>query len=376
MSDFLIIGGGVIGLLLARELLADGASVTVIDSGKCGGEASWAGGGIVSPLYPWRYNDAVTALATWAQDYYPELAQSLFLETGLDPELQACGLMMLDADDAQQALAWARRTGRTMTAEDQVFIYECEPALAPGYRSCVWMPEVANIRNPRLVKALTASVQASPAATVIEQTSVTAFNISGRGQVASVELSGAVEDTRNAGQFIVCAGAWTGRLVSRYLTACPGPMPVRPVKGQMLLFETPRRLLDRIVLTNGRYLIPRRDNHLLVGSTLEYSEFNKQTTDEALQTLYSSACEMVPALREIPVKQQWAGLRPGAPDGIPFIGPVPGYNNLHVNAGHFRNGLVLAPASARLMADQLMGRPTAIDPAPYLPAQRMVLPVV
>lgn len=363
MSDFLIIGGGVMGLLLARDLLRGGASVTVIDRGRCGGEASWAGGGIVSPLYPWRYNDAVTALASWAQEFYPGLSASLFEETGVDPEFERCGLMMLDAGDASEALAWAERNRRNMCALDTHNVYDSVPGLAQGFDSCLWMPDVANVRNPRLMQALLASVRAMPGARVVENVAVTGLDVDGRGQVQSLGTSTGTKSNLRAGSYIVCAGAWSGQLLST--------PAITPVKGQMLLFETPERLLDRIVLYKGRYLIPRRDRHLLVGSTLEYCGFDKQVTEQAMHSLLQSACEILPALADIQPKRQWAGLRPAAVDGVPCIGRVPEYRNLYMNAGHYRNGLVLAPASARLLADLLLGRKPVIDPAPYAPEVRL-----
>jgi len=359
MSDFVIVGGGVIGLLLARELLEYGASVTVVERGRCGQEASWAGGGIVSPLYPWRYNDAVTALASWAQGYYPELSASLFKETGLDPEFERCGLMMLDAEDAADALAWADRKHHNMQTMGKSTVYDSVPGLAPGFQGCLWMPDVANVRNPRLMQALLASIRAVPHATVLENVVVTGFDVDGRGEVQCLRAESTEQSSLRAGRYIVCAGAWSGQLLSN--------PAITPVKGQMLLFETPERLLDRIVLYKGRYLIPRRDNHLLVGSTLEHCGFDKQVTEQAMHSLLQSAYEILPALAELPVKRQWAGLRPAAVDGIPCIGQVPGFTNLYVNAGHYRNGLVLAPASARLLADLLLERNPVIDPAPYTP---------
>jgi glycine oxidase len=119
------------------------------------------------------------------------------------------------------------------------------------------------------------------------------------------------------------------------------------------------------VLMDGRYVIPRNDGRILAGSTLEEAGYDKTTTAEARESLYDSALRIIPALAECPVEHHWAGLRPGSPDGIPFIGAVPGIGGLHVNAGHYRNGLVLAPASTRLLVDQLLGRTPIVDPEPY-----------
>lgn len=367
ISDFLIVGGGVIGLLMARELAQAGATVTLADKGKCGTEASWAGGGIVSPLYPWRYRPEITALAKEAQRCYPELVEALFDESGIDPELECTGLLMLEADDAVEALAWSQRNGSKMSAINAEAIYAREPLLASGFRQGLWMPEIANVRNPQLLKALIVSARSCPNIRIIENAAVERFEVAKSGSLSSltcahIRCGGELSSVR-AGQFVVTAGAWSAQL----LKPLEVDLAIEPVKGQMLLFNPPRRLLQTMVLTKGRYLIPRRDKHLLVGSTLEYSEFDKSTSETALQSLRQSAIELLPELAGHPVIKQWAGLRPGAPNGIPYIGRIDAYVNLSVNAGQFRNGLVLAPASARLLADILLGRETALDANPYKP---------
>ncbi len=366
-SDFQIVGGGVIGLLTARELALAGATVTVIERATCCREASWAGGGIVSPLYPWRYSAAVTALASQAQASYPGLCAALLAETGIDPEHEVTGLLMLDAKDAPEALRWAQAAGKPMNELQGSGLSGQEAGLAADFRHALWMPTIANVRNPRLGQALTASLRRHPRVTLLEHTRVLGVDWEeekGVRKVRALQLEEAGGQRRlPASHVIVAAGAWSGRMLEQAQIS----VPVAPVKGQMLLYETPRRLLRSIVLHAGRYLIPRRDRHILVGSTLEYADFDKTTTVQALESLRASAIAMLPALADLPVKQHWAGLRPGAPEGIPRIGTLPGWDNLHLNAGHFRNGLVLAPASARLLADLLLGRVPVIDPAPYAP---------
>ncbi len=376
MSEFLIIGGGVIGLLVARNLAAAGAQVTLVEQGRCCRESSWAGGGIVSPLYPWRYSAAVTALASQAQQAYPQLVAQLIDETGIDPELECTGLLMLDAKDEGDALQWAQANGKALHAVAPSFIYGREAALAPGFRTGLWMPDISNIRNPRLGQALLSSLQNNPQVQIREHTRVlslhsctsTSSGHSARSVTHVEVLCEGVVERLAAEQVVITAGAWSGGL----LETLDVTLPVVPVKGQMLLFRPAQRLLNTIVLTDGRYLIPRRDNHLLIGSTLEHTAFDKSTTEEALHSLRRSAEALLPALAECPVERQWAGLRPGAPDGVPFIGRVPGFENVYVNAGQYRNGLVLAPASAQLLADIVLGRRPCVDPRPYDPVSRSV----
>ncbi|WP_343232486.1 NAD(P)/FAD-dependent oxidoreductase [Motiliproteus sediminis] len=362
-SDAIVVGGGVMGLMSARELASRGLSVTVIDRGPLAGEASWAGGGIVSPLYPWRYDQAVSALSQLSQQAYATLAPALHLESGVDPELRQKGLLMMAVADTDAALAWAGQQGAALEQVEAEFARRLEPRVRLAEGPLLWMPTVASIRNPRLGRALVASLQRNPRVRLLAGEPVEALLVS-QGRVTGVKLLG---QTLSADNVMICGGAWSRQLLAPLGIA----LPVEPVKGQMMLFKTDGMLLDRVVLANGRYLIPRSDGRILVGSTLERTGFSKQVTAAAYQSLYQSAVELLPELRSQPVEAQWAGLRPGSPQGIPFIGEVPGVRNLFLNAGHFRNGLVLAPASCRLVAELVCGETPSLDPAPYgLDAER------
>lgn len=366
LTDFLVCGAGISGLLVTRELLARGASVRLIDRSHIGSEASWAGGGIVSPLYPWRYNDAVTALATRAQHAYPELVAELLEETGIDAQLNVTGLVMLDADDSDQALAWAKRCGHKMASWSGPEIYQHESGLSAGFKHGLWMPHIGNVRNPRLLKALHLSVANHPRAIISEHCELLAMNRR-QDQVVSVQLrqNGKILNVKMR-QVVITTGAWTGNL----LQAWQPSLQVAPVKGQMLLYQSERPLLKGMVLNKGRYLIPRNDNLILAGSTLEFEGFDKTATLTAAEDLHDSATSILPALSAVARVGHWAGLRPGSPRGVPYIGYLPGLRNVAVNAGHYRNGLVLAPASAELLAEIVTQGTPQLDPAPYDPALR------
>lgn len=359
----LIIGAGAIGLLTALTLAEQGETVTLLDRQAAGRESSWAGGGIVSPLYPWRYSAAVTALAHWSQDFYPQLADTLHQRTGLDPEVHVTGLYWLDLDDEAEALAWARRERRPLSAVSIQAAYQQVPALGPGFERAIYMADVANVRNPRLVKSLKAALALHPNVTVREHCEVLGFVVDGDA-VAGVRTA---EGPLRAQRVVLAAGAWSGELLGTLGLA----LPVEPVKGQMILYRCAEGFLPRMVLARGRYAIPRRDGHILVGSTLEHAGFDKTPTREALESLQASAETLLPALASAERVGHWAGLRPGAPDGIPFIGPVSRHPGLWLNCGHYRNGLVLAPASCQLFADLVSGRAPIIDPAPYAPDARL-----
>ena len=356
-QQVVVVGGGVIGLLTALNLAKDVGQVTLIERSNLGQESSWAGGGIVSPLYPWRYSPAVTALAHWSQDYYPPLAERLLATTGVDPEVHTTGLYWLDLDDEAEALAWAERERRPLSRVDVSAVHDVVPVLGSGYERAIFMANVANVRNPRLVKSLKSALQALANVTVHEQCAVEVFLRDGQKVVGVRTARGDIRGDH----VVLSAGAWSGELLGQLDLA----LPVEPVKGQMILFKCAADFLPAMVLAKGRYAIPRRDGHILVGSTLEYEGFDKTPTDQALASLKASAIELLPDLAEAEVVGHWAGLRPGSPEGIPYIGEMPDMPGLWLNCGHFRNGLVLAPASCHLLADLLLGRAPIIDPQPY-----------
>jgi glycine oxidase len=358
-----VIGGGVIGLLTARTLAGGASEVVLVDRCTFGSESSWAGGGIVSPLYPWRYSSAVTALAHWSQGFYPGLGERLLASTGVDPEVYVTGLYWLDLPDEAEALAWAEREGRELLSVDVAQVREHVTALGDGFTRALHMPGVANVRNPRLVQALRAELELLPNVRLVEHCAVHGF-LRNEGRVCGVETSqGLVE----ADEVVLAAGAWSAELLATLELA----LPVEPVKGQMILYKCAKDFLPSMVLAKGRYAIPRRDGHILVGSTLEFEGFDKTPTDSALASLKASAEELLPALAGAEVVGHWAGLRPGSPEGIPFIGPVPGHAGLWLNCGHYRNGLVLAPASCQLLVDLMQGHEPIVDPAPYAPSGRL-----
>lgn len=357
MNDTLIVGAGIIGLLTALEWVKLGAKVTILDKGKSGSEASWAGGGIVSPLYPWRYPAAVSALSSQAMSSYLDLAESLKDTTGIDPEFNPCGLLMVRIDDADKALEWAEREKRNIQGINSKALYEMEEQLAPDFDSALWMPDVGNIRNPRLLQALRKSLQVSGKARFVENCEVMGLK-SNLSQVNTVVTN---QGDFSADQFVLATGAWTRAL----LESCNVKVAIEPVRGQMMVFKAQSGLLKHIVLCDGRYVIPRKDGRILVGSTLEHVGFDKSITEVARKGLLDAAVAMIPQLGKLPIEKHWAGLRPGSPEGIPVISKVPDFDNLFVNAGHFRNGLVLAPSSVRLMMDLMLGREPFVDPEPY-----------
>lgn len=350
----IIVGAGLMGLFTAWWLRQAGVRVTLVERGEPGREASWAGGGILTPLYPWRYPAPVWALSDWSLRQYPELVRELARRSGVDAQWMRSGMVVLDEDDRLEALSWGREQARTLEDWDSAALHGAIPGLG-DHLSAMYLPWAGQVRNPRLVRALVAALAGD--GVEIRSGEPVQGLIANSARVSGVKTA---RESLHGDAVVVAAGAWSGRLLAPEMA-----LEVKPVKGQMLLLRGRRGLLSHMLLHNGRYVIPRRDGWLLVGSTLEYTGFDQDTTATARAQLMAAAATMLPALGELPVSRHWAGLRPASPNGIPFISAHPEVTGLYANAGHFRNGVVMAPASGRLMADLLLQRTPIVDPAPY-----------
>jgi glycine oxidase len=279
--------------------------------------------------------------------------------SGVDPEYLRCGMVLLDSVETDQALRWAGETGSQVETRSMQQVYAQEPELNACFARALWMPQVGHVRNPRLLAGLRTLLMAHAKCELIEHQSVQKLVTSG-SKIIEVETQ---ERTYGADQFLIATGAWSSAL----LKPIGLDLPIEPVKGQMLIFEPRPGLIHSMIMFEGRYLLPRADGRIIAGSTLEYTGFDKSTTEEARRDLLNAACQMVPVLEATRIEHQWAGLRPGSPLGVPYIGRFDAWDNLFINAGHFRNGLVLAPASARLIVDLMLEQEPVIDPVAYDP---------
>ena len=349
-SDFIIIGAGIIGLATAEQLLMQGATVTVLERGEVGREASWAGGGILSPLCPWDYENEVTRLTTRGAALFPAWTQRLHESTGIDPEYQESGLLVLPPYDMQIAQQWCDAHHVTLS--------QLPPAGYASFNPCntLYFPHVAQVRNPRLLQALCERVKAL-GGRIIEHCSVREVVVD-NSHVQSLDT---FAGKQHAASYIVTAGAWSKKILGKHALQ----LEINPVQGQMLLFKFQEPPVRPILLQGDLYLIPRRDGHLLIGSTLENVGFDKQITAVAREDLYQRAQKILPQLRDASLVQQWAGLRPASPRNIPTIGRHPHLKNLYLNSGHFRYGVTMAPVSAEIIVNEITGSDQPFDTTPY-----------
>lgn len=355
-ADITIIGSGILGLLMAKELRQAGATVTIVEKNATAQEASWAGGGILLPLYPWRQDTAISQLVIPSLKMYPLLNDELSEATGIDPEWTQSGLLITKNPDAKLAQQWCETYDIPVAPAESAFFENLHSqALNP-----LWLPTIAQVRNPRLLKALKAFLL-QQGVEFIDNCTVTEI-VQKNNQIQSIHTSiGNIE----VKHLVIAAGAWTGELTQHLFPPALKKLQIAPVKGQMLLFQARQDTLFPIVLDDDHYLVPRRDGKILVGSSVEHAGFDKTTTEQTKNKLKAFAFELFPILKDFFLMNHWAGLRPGTEHGVPYIDNHPEIANLSINAGHFRNGLTMAPASAQLMADLILNRTPSVDPQPY-----------
>ncbi len=355
--DVIIVGAGISGLLSAIELADSGQKVCIIEKNRLGRESSWAGGGILLPIYPWRCPDPVNALVTWSLRHYPEFLTTLHTDTNIDPEWLTCGHLILDAEpDVDVVERWSKRflvKAEYVSGEKLKWL---EPGLSDQHIKALWAPKIGQIRSPRLLQALAAKARQLQIK-ILEDTALIGVRTNDR-IVKAVRTSGG---DHAAGCILITAGAWSGSLEQYGLPH----MAVRPVKGQMIQFQTRPDTIRTITLYKDHYIIPRKNGKVLAGSSLEHCGFNKTTSEEVATTLRKKAISLFPVLKSAPLINHWAGLRPGNDRQTPFIGQHPDCRNLFYNTGHYRNGIVTGLASARLCSDMILGRPPILAPADY-----------
>ncbi|HEX8979865.1 MAG TPA: glycine oxidase ThiO [Parasulfuritortus sp.] len=338
----IVIGAGVSGLAAAWALSGRGHRVEVLERGHPGQESSWAGAGILSMLLPWSYHSAAVDLTELSLARYPDWIDDIRRTSPIDPEYRRCGMLVRPPYDRTAAATWAARH-RAIEP----------PAALAGYGPGLWLPDTAQVRNPRLIQAL-ADGLARRGVPIHHQIGPVHLQTQA-GQVVAVVSS---DQRWQADLYVAAAGAWSAELLGQEAAG----LPIRPIRGQMLLYKSEPGRLPCVLYEDGKYLVPRADGHILAGSTLEDVGFDKCTTDEARATLHDFTRRMLPDVAAGGSIRHWAGLRPGSPDNIPIIARHPTLANLFANCGHFRYGVTMAPASADLLADLIEDKPTELAP--------------
>ena len=362
-ADVIIVGGGVIGCSIAYHLAQAGVQVTVLERGEIGGEASGAAAGILRPWDESPEQNPLTNLSNAGLRLFPPLAETLRQETGIDIEFLRSGILRvaLSDEEAGRLRAIAERAQGLLEWADTEALRALEPRLAPA-RGGYYFPGLQQVNAGRLTQALAQAAE-ERGAVLRRGVAVTSLLAAG-SRVRGVRSQ---EGRVTAGHVVLAAGSWT-QAFGRQLGVS---LPVRPVRGQMLAFaSSPTR---HIILWEGNsVLIPKPNGFLFVGSTAEEVGLRKNTTAKVLAGLRRMAGTLVPSLSYAEVASTWAGLRPASPDGLPILGPVPGWEGVSVASGHFRKGILLAPITGRLIAQQLTRGETEIPLKPSFAPDRFV----
>ena len=325
----------------AISLLESGRSVTLIERGSAGSEASWAGGGILSPLCSWDYSEPVTRLTERSMGMFAKEMDHLANITGIDPQYRQSGMLLLPPYDGESARRWCAANGVELQS---VELSERVPGLSGAG---LLMPGIAQVRNPRLLAALRRRIEML-GGTLLEQHEALSLEVAGDG-VSGVNTT---QGRFVADSYVVAAGAWSRKLLGEHALS----LNITPIRGQILLLKFDRPPFSNILLQQSLYFIPRDDGHVLIGSTLEDAGFDKSTTSDARDSLLQRVYALFPEWRNLPLVRHWAGLRPGSPGNIPTIGRHPALSNLYANCGHFRYGVTMSLACAELLANEIEGR--------------------
>ena len=352
-ADVVVIGGGVIGLAVARSLSERGAGrVMLIERARLGSEASHAAGGMLAPQAEADTADAFFELACAARDLYPSFAEALREETGTDIELERTGTLYLafterDRDEIEHRYAWQRRAGMLVERLSADEARRLEPCVSQALRGALRFPLDVQVENRRLVAALSNSIE-KRGVHVMTETEVHSLTTE-RGRVHGVKTS---RGPVHAPVIVLAAGAWTSFLAPADKGA--PQVSIEPVRGQMLCFEANPRVARHVIYSPRGYIVPRLDGRLLAGSTTERVGFSRSVTGRGVHQIAAHALEIAPVVADLPLVDAWAGLRPRALDDWPILGASNEVSGLFYATAHYRNGILLAPLTGELVAEEIM----------------------
>ena len=364
-ADVIIIGGGIIGCAIAYDLAKRGVKPLVIDKAHTvGTEASWAGAGILTSHA--STHEPYPTLCRASLALYPSLADELRTETQIDIEFIQSGTLSVffNSTEAAGLIGLAdRRVKRgfsteVLTAEQA---WELEPALSKSIAGAVLFPEDAQVRNPKMVTAL-AKGAAKHGAEFQVGNPVTDFvraSENGGNRVIGVLVNG---ETLYADTFVIAAGCWAGALTAQLDV----PIQIEPAKGQIVLVEAMPPPFQHIVDGLGIYVVPRADGKILLGATVEFVGYDKTATVDGAKQMIDAGIAIAPKLADSTFVQTWAGLRPYVKKG-PLLGYLPGYDNVVLASGHFKNGILLAPITGRLIGELLTTGKPSLSLEPFQP---------
>ncbi len=357
--DCIVVGGGIIGLSIAHELAARGVSVTLIEQREWGGEASAAAAGMLAPLKEFKELGPSFELGIASLSLYPDWVSRLQEETGIDVQLKREGILTVASQEAEitalhDKYLWQKQAGCDVEWITGPALHEWEPLLSHEMKAAIFSPNEGDVNNQLLLKALLAACQRR-GVKLLQGTIMTGLLTKGDRVIGVSTTAGDV----HASHTVLASGAWAG-LMAAWIGFV---INLRPVRGQIAAVSAAGIPLRHVIFGPAGYIVPKRDGRLVIGATEDEAGYCRDVTAEGLSRVLQGALSIIPALAKTGFLQAWAGLRPASPDGLPLLGPVPHWEGVSLAAGHFRNGILLAPVTAKLMADWL----TEKEEKPLLP---------
>lgn len=364
VMDVILAGGGIIGLSLAHELASRGVTVTLIEQGAWGGEASQAAAGMLAPLKEFKEEGPLFRLGLASLSLYPQWAERLQTETGIDVQLKRDGVLTVASEeseitDLRAKYRWQKEAGCNLAWLEKDALQELEPLLSEKLMAGIYSPEEGDVNNRLLLKALL-SASRGLGVKLMPATVITGLASRGERIIGVQTTQGEIL----ADHTVITAGAWASVLAG--WLGYPGV--VYPVRGQIASVSAANHPLRHVVFGPGIYIVPKQDDRLIIGATEDEAGYCRDVTAGGLIRVLQGVQSLVPSLAEAAFLQAWAGLRPATFDGLPLLGPVPGWEGVSLAAGHFRNGILLAPITAKMMADWLVGGNAELL-KPFFPAR-------
>ena len=346
--DAAIIGGGVIGSSIAWRLAQAGMRVAVLERGAIGREASWAAGGMLAPLAEANKADAFYECAVASRVMYADFARELRTASGIDIEYRTEGALYLaltdeDEEELAQRWQWQHAAGLQVKKLKADCVLKLEPALNPELRWALQFPDDHQVNNRQLVAALEVTIRKS-GVEIFMQTEVEKILIS-NSQVTGVATS---RGEIKANAVIIAAGSWSGLIASKIKSH------VAPVRGQMIALEMTATKLKHVIYSSRGYLIPRLSGVVIAGATTEHVGYDKAITAGGIYSIVENAVEIMPQVKDLKIKETWAGLRPGSSDELPILGNDPKITGLVYATGHYRNGILLTPLTAQAISQLVL----------------------
>jgi len=350
-SEILIIGGGVIGLSIARDLHKKGVEkIKIIERGEIGRESSYAAAGMLAPNAETDKIDEFFQLCNDSNKLYSNFALELSDETGVDIELDKSGTLYAaftetDVEEIRRRYEWQSKSGLAVEHLDADAVRKLEPFISPDVREALFFPMDWQVENRKLLTALKKYAETNQIE-IAENTEVKRLLIE-NGKITGAETE---REKFYAGTVVLATGAWTS-----FIKAGNFSMPnVKPIRGQIISYQTAKRLFQTVIYSPRGYLVPRLNGRILIGATVEDAGFDKTVTETGTQILRENALEIAPSLVNLNVAEKWVGLRPFAADALPVLGAFPEIENLYVATAHYRNGILLAPKTGEIITDKII----------------------